>query len=99
MCVKQDQQFLCGNTQLWLGKKCGIDYYIHFEVLLICNQMNRILAHSNFSKMYISLTNTVNNSFQAPSNLFVDKTTHLSQQEARKLFVIFDVEISKARFV
>ena len=95
-CIGHDLKALGGNSQLCLGQKSGIEHAIHslrekFEhddseaMLLIdakntFNSLNRSLALQNIELICPSIVTALRNSYDSPSNLYVNGKLLLSQE-------------------
>ena len=95
-CISEDLKALGGNSQLRLGQKSGIEHAIHslrenFEhddseaMLLIdaknpFNSLNRGLALQNIELICPSIVTDLRNSYDSPSNLYVNGKILLSQE-------------------
>ena len=94
--VDAELRSIGGNDQLCMGQTAGIEYSIHSmrtefekdscEALLLIdatnafNNLNRATALENIRRICPSIYCALNNSYQTPSNLYVDKQTLLSQE-------------------
>ena len=95
-CISHDLKALGGNSQLCLGQKSGIEHAIHslrekFEhddseaMLLIdaknaFNSLNRSLALQNIELICPSIVTALRNSYDSPSNLYVNGKILISQE-------------------
>ena len=95
-CVENDLKSLGKDTQLCLGQKCGIEHAIHSlreefakpdvqAILLIdaknaFNSLNRVLALENIKELCASLINALRNSYNKPTDLYVNGKTLKSQE-------------------
>ena len=94
--VDAELRSIGGNDQLCIGQTAGIEYSIHSlrtefekdscEALLLIdatnafNNLNRATALESIRRICPSVYCALNNSYQTPSNLCVDKQTLLSQE-------------------
>ena len=93
-CISNDLKALGKNKQLCLGQKSGIEHAIHAlreafsssdsEALLLIdasnafNSLNRHLALKNIERICPTIITALRNSYESPSNLYVDGKILLS---------------------